>query len=29
MTLYDLNIKWLVTDGHIEARVIRPSESND
>ena len=29
MTLYDLNIKWLVTNGHIEVREIRPSVSND
>ena len=29
MMLYDLNIKWLVTDGHIEVREIRPSERND
>ena len=29
MTLYDLNIKWLVTNGHIEVREIRPSERND
>ena len=29
MTLYDLNIKWLVTNGHIEVREIRPSVSTD
>ncbi len=29
MALYDLNVKWLVTDGHVEVREIRPSERTD
>ena len=29
MALYDLNVKWVVTDGHVEVREICPSDRTD